>query len=371
MDLCGFRVMPSLSFVARSSAALCLMLLALPATVSAADDAAHRLADKFATGDRAAREAADAERRAAEESEMLERARREAAERAQADRAAEAAAEARMKEMEAAREAEAKRLAEKLRRAGDARRQRAASESRSTDAFKPALKPASPPVPAVSPPAMAREPEPDIARDLEPNGAPFDEPPAQTAGTPPLLPSPPMSLGRHEPEFAPPADRRVTVLLVMEPGKKGIRRFNKTADPVLCHDELCFVSKGAAAPARVMTRRKALGAGNTLGKRAGACRHSLTCAYRGVTLDGPAPVIEPVDLKILVHDRREPRAVSGDASCHVTAGRLSCGRTVVAAGYRAWIVPEAIAEQAGPAGLAAALARGLQPVDLREAAFRD
>lgn len=351
------------------------MLVALPAAVSAADDAAHRLADKFATGDRAAREAADAELRAAEEAEMLERARREAAERTEVDRAAEAAAEARMKEMEAAREAEAKRLAEKLRRAEDARRQRAASETQSTGAFKPALKPASPPVANVSPPAIAREPGPEITRDLEPAGAPLvHEPAAQTAATPvPSSPlsSPPMSLGRHEPELAGPADRRVTVLLVMQPGKKGIRRFNKTADPVLCHDTLCFVSKGAGAPARVMTRRKALGAGNTLGKRAGACRHSLTCAYRGVTLDGPAPVIEPVDLKILVHDRREPRAVSGDASCHVTAGRLSCGRTVVAAGYRAWIVPESVAEQAGPAGLAAALSRGLQPVDLREAAFRD
>jgi colicin import membrane protein len=179
-----------------------------------------------------------------------------------------------------------------------------------------------------------------------------------------------MALGRPAP-LPPvarvPDDPRVTVLLVMEPGKKGIRRFNKTADPVLCEGTLCFVSNGAAEQARAMSMRKALGPGNTFGKRAGACRNKLTCVFRGVTLDGAA-MIQPVDLKVLVHDRREARAVSGDASCRVIAGRLSCGRTVVAAGYRAWIVPERIAEEAGPQALEAAVLRGLVAAPMREAA---
>ena len=49
---------------------------------------------------------------------------------------------------------------------------------------------------------------------------------------------------------------------------------------------------------------------------------------------------------------------------------LSCGRTVVAPGYRAWIVPEAIADVAGPDLLKAALSRGLQQDQPREAYYR-
>jgi colicin import membrane protein len=72
-------------------------------------------------------------------------------------------------------------------------------------------------------------------------------------------------------------------------------------------------------------------------------------------------------LKVLVHDRREPRTVSGDGSCHVLAGRISCRRTIVAPGYRAWIVPESIAQEAGPQALEAAVIRGLTAAP-REAA---
>jgi colicin import membrane protein len=161
---------------------------------------------------------------------------------------------------------------------------------------------------------------------------------------------------------------RVTILLVMEPGKKGIRRFNKTADPVVCAGLTCFISNGAGAPASVMEMRRALGPGNTFGQRAGACRGKLSCVFRGVALTGPYPAIQPIDLKVLVHDRREPRTVSGDGSCHVLAGRISCRRTIVAPGYRAWIVPESIAQEAGPQALEAAVIRGLTAAPMREAA---
>jgi colicin import membrane protein len=262
-------------------------------------------------------------------------------------------------------------LSEKLRRAEEARRAKAAGESEKP--FMPALSKPKTPTPSVVPPPRelarepASEPSPDIARRPLPV-APADAPRSVEAAEPF---EPPMALGRPPAPSAVPVDPRVTVLLVMDPGTKGIRRFNKSADPVLCHDDVCFVSTGPAAPARPLKRSKALGAGNTLGQRAGACRHSLTCVFRGVTLTGSAPIIQPVDLKVLVHDRRAPRSVSGDASCRAVGGRLSCSRTVVAPGYRAWIVPEAVAEAAGAKVLQAALARGLTAVDLREAAVRD
>jgi colicin import membrane protein len=322
--------------------------------------AAHALADKFSVSETKAREA---ERRKAEEAEMLERARREAVERAEQQKRDLAEAEARMKELEAARAEEAKRLSEKLRRAEEARRLKAAGDAERP--FTPALsKPKTPELLVIPPP---QAPESEVVRRPLPSG-PSDFP---RSVEPPEPFEPPMALGLPRVAPAEPVDPRVTVLLVMDPGTKGIRRFNKTADPVLCHDDLCFVSTGPAAPARALKRRKALGAGNTLGRRAGACRQSLTCVFRGVTLTGSAPMIQPVDLKVLVHDRREPRTVSGDASCQAVGGRLSCSRTVVAPGYRAWIVPEAVAERAGARVLEAALTRGLTAVDLREAAVRD
>jgi colicin import membrane protein len=322
--------------------------------------AAHALADKFSVAETKAREA---ERRKAEEAEMLERARREAVERAEQQKRDLAEAEARMKELEAARAEEAKRLSDKLRRAEEARRLKAAGDAERP--FTPALSKPKAPAPAIIPPPRPAESE--VVRRPLPSG-PEDSP----RSVEPAKPfEPPMALGLPRVSPAEPIDPRVTVLLVMDPGTKGIRRFNKTADPVLCHDDVCFVSTGPAAPARALKRRKALGAGNTLGRRAGACRHSLTCVFRGVALTGSAPMIQPVDLKVLVHDRREPRTVSGDASCQVVGGRLSCSRTVVAPGYRAWIVPEAVAERAGARALEAALTRGLTALDLREAAVRD
>lgn len=357
--------------------------LALPVM---ADNAAHDIANRFsepAAQDNAPRDDAD---KKAYEAEMLERARQEAAERA---------ADGRQRTLEAQREAEGQELAEKLKRAEEQRKAKAAGavakEPVGETTFKPALtntdRAAKPLTDTAKAPVIVKPPvddAADVAREAEPVTtpgspsvqtvqpvAPTIEPPKVVADEPAKVLPPPMALGRPAP-LPPvarvPADPRVTVLLVMEPGKKGIRRFNKTADPVLCEGALCFVSNGAAEPVRVMTMRKALGPGNTFGKRAGACRNKLSCVFRGVTLDGAAPTIQPVDLKVMIHDRREPRAVSGDASCRVIARRLSCGRTVVAAGYRAWIVPERVAEEAGPQALDAAVVRGLVAAPMREAA---
>jgi hypothetical protein len=367
------------------------LIALIAATPARAENAAHDIANRFSEGSAKSTEAPQDPHRKDYEAEMLERARQEAAERAEDERRAVAEAEARRKDMEAQREAEALALADKLKRAQDARKAKAADASEEKS-FKPALtntdkaaKPSLGPVAApivVRPPITSTQPA-DVAREIAPAPAtpavsprvvaPQVEPATDIASEPVQVLPPPMALGRPVPSLPPiasaPADPRVTILLVMEPGTKGIRRFNKTADPVICEGTSCFVSNGAGAPARVMALRKTLGPGNTFGKRAGACRGKLACVFRGVTLTGAVPTIQPVDLKVLVHDRREARTVSGDASCRVIATRLACGRTVVAQGYRAWIVPESVAEVAGPAALDAAVLRGLVANPLREAAI--
>ncbi|MGD9784796.1 MAG: hypothetical protein AB7E80_14255 [Hyphomicrobiaceae bacterium] len=148
---------------------------------------------------------------------------------------------------------------------------------------------------------------------------------------------------------------RVTVLIVMTPGKRGIRRWNKTADPMLCVEGSCYISRGAADPAEQLTRARAFGPGVALGNRAGACRGRLTCVFRGIELGGPRAWMQPVDLRIVRHDRRSAHMIKADESCGLSRGRLTCNRTVEDEGYRAWIVPEDVAEAAGAEALEDAL----------------
>ena len=153
--------------------------------------------------------------------------------------------------------------------------------------------------------------------------------------------------------------QRVTVLIVMRPRRHGFGGHRLTANPVLCVSNYCYVSNGAAAPASVMRRAKALGPGNTLGRNAGACRNQTTCIFRGITLSGPMTTIQPVDMGFLRHDRRETRTIEADRSCDTSGGELACGSAVVSTGYRAWIIPEAIADRAGSLALERALDDGL------------
>lgn len=156
-----------------------------------------------------------------------------------------------------------------------------------------------------------------------------------------------------------PAPRRVTVLLVMDVGKTGIRRWSKTADPMLCVQEFCFLSRGPDKSAIRHTRRVAFGPGVALGQRGLACRSSPACVFRNVDLGASEARLQPIDLKILRHDRREAELVRGDESCQIEAGELVCEQPVIAETWRAWIVPETVAEAAGTRALKRALANGL------------
>ena len=77
---------------------------------------------------------------------------------------------------------------------------------------------------------------------------------------------------------------------------------------------------------------------------------------RSIDLEHGTAILQPIDLRIMRHDRREPTEVRADTSCVVEQGRLDCAVTVRGPDYRAWIVPESIARQAGPGALEAALA---------------
>ena len=150
--------------------------------------------------------------------------------------------------------------------------------------------------------------------------------------------------------------KRATVLLVLDPGDYGIRRFNHAqADPILCVGETCYVSQGPDVPAKSMPRMLALGAGNTLGGRAGACRLQLTCVFRDVDLGSGKAEIQPVDLHVLRHDRREVTMAAADLTCMARDARLVCGEPLKAKTYRAWVVPEQVATLAGGGALTALL----------------
>lgn len=266
-----------------------------------------------------AAEKKDAEvKRAAAEAAETER-KRMAAERAEKDRLALEAARQRIEQakqadalrrMEAEREAEARQLSEKLARARERR---------------------------------------ETAKELGPGYSALGKPPSDD------------ELDRTENGRSRVGvrEKRATLLLALEPGSRGIRRYEKTADPVICLGNRCYISSGAEDPAREMTRGRALGPGNTLGQRAGACRHSLTCVFRDVDVGGGNVQVQPIDLRLLRHDRREVVTVTPDETCTVTAGRLKCSRGIVAGSYRIWVVPESVARRAGAGALQSVLADGL------------
>jgi hypothetical protein len=78
--------------------------------------------------------------------------------------------------------------------------------------------------------------------------------------------------------------------------------------------------------------------------------------------------MQPIDLGFLRHHRREAVPVKADLSCEVHAGRLVCGEPIETATWRAWIVPESVAIDAGPQLLRSAVDRGLP--EMRHASWQ-
>jgi hypothetical protein len=335
-----------------------------------AERAARALAEKFSSAAdeadrRAAREFEEAERRKREEAEMLARARAELEAREAAAVAAEEAAAAKRAAEDARHAAEAVRRQDEARRLEDReRRERPAAE-------RAQAKPPTPPrasVPAAEPAESLEVQRTREAEALSEKLRRVREQRSTLGGEPALARTGKARRSVAEP-LAPaePAGQRVTVLLRMDPGAKGIRRWNKSADAVLCVAESCYVSRGPAAPAEKMPRWQAFGPLTTLFTRAGACSNALACIFRDVDLEAARALVEPVDLRFIVHDRREAREAEADPSCRLAhIGRLTCERTLVGSGWSAWIVPEGVAVRAGSEALADALAANLstRPGDL-------
>ena len=279
-----------------------------------------------------------ASQRAADEAEMLARARAEVeAQRAVEEQRAEAEKERERQRLAADREAELAKLSERMRRAEQARRSgprepvstpaaAAAGSASGADSGKPVAA-----VPQVS--AAARTADVEARSSV----------PVPTHAKSGL----------------------VTVLLVMDVGTRGIRRFEKTGDPLLCGASGCYVSTGPGTAAKYLAGRKAFGFFNTMGGRAGACSQSLGCVFRGVDLGVAGGVLQPVDMRLVRHDRREQRAVTGDSGCRLSSGALDCRRPINSSDYRLWVVPEDLAEAAGTRALEQSIAEGLP--NLRQA----
>ena len=155
-------------------------------------------------------------------------------------------------------------------------------------------------------------------------------------------------------------ETRATVLMVMTAGNKGIRRFDKTADPILCTTNGCYISNGPATPAQFLSISRTFGISNTFGPRAGACKQQLSCVFRSIDLSDRSSYVQPVDMRVMHHDRREAKQLAVDHTCRTEGDRLTCGRPIQSSNYTLWVVPESVAQKAGIDMLNRALYDGLQ-----------
>ena len=262
------------------------------------------------------------------ETEMLEAARRAAqgGERTTVNIGVPPADELRV--LEARRDAELKRLSDKLKRAAQARGPKPAEDlvapSWTTEVTTAA------PVPGLDEAQRS-------ALGVRPD-----------AGGPGLIANDPALRGR------------ATVLMVMTPSESRSPNPERAADPILCVADGCYVSSGAQAPAVFLSFGQSMGLAGRIGRGAGACNHSRVCVFRNVDVGLATAPVQPVDLKLVRHDRRELREVKIDTSCKVISGHLSCSRPVRTASYTLWIVPEQVAREIGPEMLSGAVETGLQ-----------
>lgn len=156
------------------------------------------------------------------------------------------------------------------------------------------------------------------------------------------------------PEYGVAARGKATVLLMMT------QNDGRATDPILCDINGCYVSNGAQAPASYHGFRESLSFTGRLGRGAGECNRSSVCIFRGVDIAGATAMLQPINLKLVRHDRRAQAEVAIDESCRVIDGRLSCSRPVRTSGYTLWVVPERVASEVGPEALEKAIVAGLR-----------
>lgn len=336
--------------------------------------------------ERAAKDAQETAKRQAYEQELLERAKVEAEERKRQEEVARAAEAAREREaarraeqerlklereaMAAKRDAEAETLAEKLENARKKHSARKVPEPQDVGAGKIATRQTPDGTVEVGVRGAASAPDEDTTRlgIVSRKRAKASERIAKPSGLGAPIAEEINARAALRFQWPPVTDpgreKRVTILIDMDVGKKGIRRWSKTADPMLCIGMSCFLSRGPGKSARKLHRSKAFGPSIALGIRGLACRSSPRCVFRNVDLGGYDADLQPVDLRFLRHDRRQAKPVRADGSCQVIDARLTCDRLIQGKDWRAWIIPESVAKRAGPAVLGAVLKRGLKPAEI-------
>ncbi len=190
---------------------------------------------------------------------------------------------------------------------------------------------------------------PDPAALPAPSAPPTVQPaaaPAPTAAQPPVA-------GRA------PSGVRAAILVVLEGG-------TGTPDPILCVGETCAISAGLSTPARMLPRAEALALKSTRDATVDPCFGKVGCAFRDV------PVTADSLLQIvLIGSGDMPKPGDGfsialDATCKRNAGQIECGRPLETTDFVAWIIPEAIAKEAGAAALEAAIAEGLPSSEIAQ-----
>ncbi len=159
---------------------------------------------------------------------------------------------------------------------------------------------------------------------------------------------------------------RATVLMVLATNDGRPITSERAADPILCLTDGCYVSNGPQAQSSYHSFDQSLSLGGRIGRGAGACNHAHTCVFRDVDLGTAMALVQPINLKLVRHDRREQSDVAIDTTCRAIEGRLSCSRPVRTATYTLWIVPEHVARDVGPDKLADAVKDGLMPARTAE-----
>lgn len=176
---------------------------------------------------------------------------------------------------------------------------------------------------------------------------------AAPAATPAEAPAQPPAATPAQKSSASGGSDKATVLVVLSQNGAHGTSF-KTFDPIICFAGNCFISAGANSEARTTSRDDALSTKNAVTTGAGACAGQMGCVFRGVTFAPGAP-LQIIDLGLVNHKLHEPLEAKVDASCAFGDGDLMCKKPLTAPDYRVWIVPEAIAAQAGAEKLSSAL----------------
>ncbi len=236
--------------------------------------------------------------------------------------------------------------------------------------------PSSPPpsvqatTPQVATPQVAPQVAPPVPPQVAPQAAAPQPAAAPATAAPPQIkieakvniPAPAAAVIVSRPDGAP----RATILAVLTHHARDSARAITPPDPIICLADICYISAGPNADAKLISRSDALSTKNTVTSGAGACKGMSRCAYRGVSMNR-GDEVQIIDLGLVGHDKREPADVTPDTSCRVDEGDLVCDQPVAAPDYRIWVVPETVAAAAGPGAIEHALADDLPEEDFAQA----